>query len=138
MKNVWMVSLLALSLAACAPGVTPRSSLELKFNPASTAGSGITGTGSVVASSDGGTVYRLSLSGLIASAKFGAGVYVGSCTNQGTLKFALPDIQADASGNATLETRVTTGNLPTKAYLNIHQRTAEQGFGAVLSCANIR
>jgi hypothetical protein len=138
MKNAWIVSLLAVSLAACAPGVTPRSSLELKFAPASAAGSGITGTGSVVASSDGNTVYRLELRGLIANGKFGAGVYVGSCTNQGSLRFALPDLQADANGNATLETRVTTGNLPTKAYINVHQRTAEQGFGAVLSCANVR
>jgi hypothetical protein len=138
MKIIAIPALLALTLAACAPGATTRSNLELKFAPASAAGSRITGSGSVVSSSDGNTVYRLSLQGLIANAKFGVGVYVGSCTNQGNLKFALPDLQADASGNATLETQVTTGSLPAKAYVNVHQRTAEQGFGAALSCANIR
>jgi hypothetical protein len=139
MKNAALiVSLVALGFAACAPIANTRSSTALKFAPVSPLGSSIAGSGSVVVSGDGNTVYRLELQGLPASATLGAGVYVGSCTNQGHLKFALPDVRSDASGNATLETRVVTGNLPAKAYINLHQRTAEQGFGAALSCANIQ
>jgi hypothetical protein len=136
MKNALVFSLLALSLAACAP-TTVRSSNELRFAPSSL-GSKVSGTGSVTASSDGNTTYRLSLQNLPANATLGVGVYVGSCTNQGELKFALPNLKSSATGEATLEANLSTGTLPVKAYINVHQKSSEQGLGAALGCANIR
>jgi hypothetical protein len=138
MKNtVALATLALLCLAACAPTARP-SSLDLTFAPASPLGARVKGTGSLYNAGDGTTTYRLSVEGLPVNATLGAGVYVGSCTNQGELRFALPNLQSDASGAATLEARVPTGTLPLKAYINVHQRSAEQGFGAVLGCANVR
>jgi hypothetical protein len=141
MKTIATFALLALTLAACAPlNIRNASSLDssLQFTPASPLGAKVAGTGKVVTTGEGMTMYRLELQGLPASTNLGAGVYVGSCTNQGQLSFALPNLQSDASGNAVLETQLLTGSLPAKAYVNVHQKTAELGFGAALGCANIR
>jgi opacity protein-like surface antigen len=137
MKNLFATAALALVFAACAPSAQT-SNADLSFAPASPLGASVTGTGSVFNAGNGTTVYRLQLEGLPANAALGVGVYVGSCTNQGQLQYALPDLQTDAAGKATLETRIATGTLPAKAYINVHQRGAAQGFGGALACANVR
>ncbi len=137
MKNVFALAALALSFAACAPTAQP-SSIDASFTPASPLGAKVTGKARLDNAGDGTTTYRLTLQGLPMSATLGMGVYVGSCTNQGDLKYALPNLSSDASGNATLEVALKTGSLPIKAYINVHQRSAETGLGAALACANIR
>jgi len=137
MKNVLALAALALSFAACAPTAQP-SSFDASFAPASPLGAKVTGKARLDNAGDGTTTYRLTLQGLPASTTLGMGVYNGSCTNQGDLKYALPNLSSDSSGNATLEVALKTGSLPIKAYINVHQRSAEQRFGAALACANIR
>lgn len=137
MKNALALAVLALSFAACAPTAQP-SSFDTTFAPASPLGAKIAGKARLSNAGDGTTTYQLTLEGLPVSATLGIGVYVGSCTNQGNLKYALPDLKSDASGNATLEVALKTGALPIKAYINVHQRSAETGLGAALACANIR
>ena len=137
MKNVLALTILALSFAGCAPTAQPMS-FDASFAPASPLGAKISGQARLSNAGDGTTTYQLTLEGLPASATLGMGVYVGSCTNQGNLKYALPNLSSDASGNATLEVAVKTGSLPIKAYINVHQRSAETGLGAALACANIR
>ena len=137
MKNLLAIATLAVSFAACAPTAGP-SSLTTNFVPASPLGARVAGRATLGNTGDGTTTYRLNLQGLPVSATLGLGVYVGSCTNQGNLSYALPNLRSDASGNATLEVALKTGSLPIKAYINVHQRSAEQNLGAALACANIR
>ena len=137
MKNVLALAALALSFAACAPTAQP-SSFDASFAPASPLGAKVSGQARLNNAGDGMTTYQLTLQGLPASATLGMGVYNGSCTNQGDLKYALPNLSSDASGNATLEVALKTGSLPIRAYINVHQRSAETGLGAALACANIR
>lgn len=137
MKNVLALAVLALSFAGCAPTAQP-SSLDATFTPASPLGAKIVGNARLNNAGDGTTTYQLTLRGLPVSATLGAGVYIGSCTNQGALKYALPNLSSDLTGNATLEVKLQTGSLPIKAYINVHQRSAETGLGAALACANIR
>lgn len=137
MKNVLALATLALSFAACAPTAQP-SSYDTTFAPASPLGAKVIGQARLSNAGDGMTTYQLTLQGLPVSATLGTGVYVGSCTNQGNLKYALPDLSSDSSGNATLTVALKTGSLPIKAYINVHQRSAETGLGGALACANIR
>jgi hypothetical protein len=137
MKNLLALTILAISFAGCAPTAQP-SSVDTSFAPASPLGAKVSGKARLSNAGDGTTTYQLTLQGLPASATLGIGVYAGSCTNQGVVKYALPDLKSDSTGNATLEVAVKTGALPIKAYINVHQRSAATGFGAALACANIR
>ena len=137
MKNLLILAVLALTFSSCAPTAQPMS-VDTTFAPASPLGAKIAGKARLNNAGDGTTTYQLTLQGLPVSATLGMGVYAGSCTNQGVLRYALPDLKSDASGNATLEVALKTGSLPIKAYINVHQRSAEQRFGAALACANIR
>ena len=137
MKNVLALAVLALSFAGCAPTAQP-SSYDTTFAPASPLGAKVSGKARLSNAGDGTTTYQLTLKGLPASTTLGMGVYVGSCTNQGNLKYALPNLSSDTGGNGTLEVALKTGSLPIKAYINVHQRSAETGLGAALACANIR
>ena len=137
MKNVLALTALALSFTACAPTAQP-SSFNATFAPASPLGANIAGKARLNNAGDGTTTYTLTVQGLPVNATLGMGVYSGSCTNQGSLKYALPNLKSDSSGNAALEVALKTGSLPIKSYINVHQRSAETGFGAALACANIR
>jgi hypothetical protein len=137
MKKVLSISIFAFVFAACAPNNTI-SNLEMDFAPASPLGSRVTGSGSVVSSSSGNSRIRLELRGLPASSSLGTAVYVGSCTNQGHLSLALPDVRSDAAGNASLETSVVNGTIPTQAYVNVFQKTRAEGYGTALACSNLK
>ena len=128
---------IALTLAACAPN-NSLSSLEMDFAPATPLGARITGSGTLLASSSGNSRIRLELRGLPASANLGAGVFVGSCTNQGHLQIQLPDIRSDNAGSATLESSFKNGMTPARAYVNVFQKTQAAGYGTVLACANLK
>jgi hypothetical protein len=127
----------ALTLASCAPATRSLFANDVAFVPASAAGSSIQGSGSIASTSDGITTLRLQFAGLPANATLGTGIYVGSCTNQGHLKIATPDISSDASGNATFETAITNGTLPSQAYINVHQKASGVGYGSAIACANL-
>ena len=137
MKNALALAVLALSFAACAPTAQP-SSIDATFAPASPLGATVVGKARLSNAGNGTTTYTLTVQGLPVNATLGIGVYSGSCTNQGSLKYALPNLKSDSSGNAALEVALNTGSLPIKSYINVHQRSAEQSFGAALACANIR
>ena len=136
MKKIIAISTIAL-LAACAPASTT-SSFDMDFAPASPLGARITGSGTLAASSSGSSRIRLELRGLPASSSLGVGVYVGSCTNQGHLVIALPDVRTDVGGNSSLDSNFKNGILPAQAYVNVFQKTAAAGYGTVLACANIK
>jgi hypothetical protein len=134
MKQAVLLSIVALTLASCAPASRNMSSSDVAFVPAR--GASLQGSGSI-ASGNGSTTLRLQFSGLPANATLGTGIYVGSCTNQGHLKIATPDITSDASGNGTLETTIMNGTLPAQAYINVHQKASEAGYGSAIACANL-
>jgi hypothetical protein len=136
MKQTVFLSIVALTLASCAPAARNVSSSDVAFVPARGASASLQGSGSI-ASGNGSTTLRLQFSGLPANATLGTGIYVGSCTNQGHLKIATPDITSDASGNGTLETTIMNGTLPAQAYINVHQKASGAGYGSAIACANL-
>ncbi len=137
MKQIVLLSFAALTLGSCAPATRNLFSNDVAFVPASAADSSIQGSGSIANTSDGVTTLRLQFSGLPANAILGTGIYVGSCTNQGHLKIATPDINSDANGTAALETTVVNGTLPSQAYINVHQKASSAGYGSAIACANL-
>ncbi len=137
MKKVLGIGLAALAFVGCAPA-SNLSSYGLEFAPASPLGAQVTGTGSYVSVADGKSRVKLELRGLPANAVLGSALMVGSCTNQGHIAAAMPDIRSDANGNATLETTVRNGLLPVQAYVNVYQKTQADGYGTALACANIK
>jgi hypothetical protein len=137
MKKIVGLSVMVVALAACAPNSNV-SSLEMDFAPATPLGARVTGSGTLVSSTSGTTRIRLELRGLPASSSLGAGVFVGSCTNQGHLRIELPDLRSDAGGNATLDTSFKNGIAPTQAYVNVFQKTRADGYGTALACANLK
>jgi hypothetical protein len=137
MKNT-LVALFATSLfVACAPN-NPVSSYSLDFAPASPLGARVTGNGNLVVSSSGSSRIQLELRGLPASSALGAAVLVGSCTNQGHVIVRLPDVSSDGAGNAKLDSSFKNGVVPTQAYVNVFQKTAGNGYGTALACANLQ
>ena len=137
MKKLLNLSMIAIALAACAPS-TNVSSLEMDFAPATPLGARITGSGTLVSSTSGTSRIRLELRGLPANSSLGAGVFVGSCTNQGHLRLELPDLRSDGGGNATLDTNFKNGTTPAQAYVNVFQKTQADGYGTALACANLK
>jgi Fe2+ transport system protein FeoA len=57
-----------------------------------------------------------------------AHLHLGSCQDQGPVKYMLADFTADAAGNITGQTRVVTGvtSAPGAWYLNLHQGGGDQ------------
>jgi hypothetical protein len=137
MKNT-LAALFAASLfVACAPN-NPVSSYSLDFAPASPLGARVTGNGNLVVSSSGSSRIQLELRGLPASSSLGAAVLIGSCTNQGHVILQLPDVSSDSGGNAKLDSSFKNGVVPAQAYVNVFQKTAANGYGTALACANLQ
>jgi hypothetical protein len=137
MKKSFVALFAATVFAACAPN-NPVSNYSLDFAPASPLGARVTGNGNLVVSSSGSSRIKLELRGLPASSSLGAAVLVGSCTNQGHLILELPDVSSDAGGNAMLETSFKNGIVPSQAYVNVFQKSAANGLGTALACANLQ
>jgi hypothetical protein len=137
MKKTIAALFAATAFVACAPN-NPTSSFGLDFAPASPRGARVTGTGTLVVSSNGSSRIQLEVRGLPASSSLGAAVLVGSCTNQGHVVQTLPDLSSDSSGNAKLETSFKNGVVPSQAYVNIFEKTTANGYGTPLACANLQ
>ena len=137
MKKILAVSITAILFASCAPS-SNIPTLEMDFAPASPLGARVTGSGTLVSSTSGSTKVRLELRGLPANSSLGAGIHLGSCTNQGPLAITLPDLRTDSGGNTSLETSFKNGVLPAQAYVNVYQKTQADGYGTALACGNIK
>jgi hypothetical protein len=137
MKKTFVALFAATLFIACAPN-NPVSSYSLDFAPANPLGARITGNGNLVVSSSGSSRLQLELRGLPANSSLGAAVLVGSCTNQGYVIVQLPDVSSDVGGNAKLDSSFKNGVVPSQAYVNVFQKTAANGYGTALACANLQ
>ncbi len=141
MKYALLTMFGALVFASCAPANTGQS-FDVKISStgalASTAASTVTGSASVVTMSDGNAKVVVKLSGMEPNSKHAMHIHVGSCTNQGPVVIGLPDIAADAGGNGSVEKIVETAKIPTAAYINIHQKSTDDGTGGGIACGNVR
>jgi hypothetical protein len=73
-------------------------------------------------------------------------IHAGSCNAQGKMLYALPDLVADARGDATSQTTLTVTSIPTASwYINIHYgqkildqqgHSIQQAFNPV-ACGNV-
>jgi hypothetical protein len=137
MKNTLVALFAATVFVACAPN-NPVSSYSLDFAPASPIGARVTGNGNLVVSNNGSSRLQLELRGLPASSVLGAAVLIGSCTNQGHVVVQLPNVSSDSGGNAKLDSSFKNGVVPSQAYVGVFQKTAANGYGTALACANLQ
>jgi hypothetical protein len=84
--------------------------------------SGVTGVGQVYKAAGSFTV-AIQLHGLVPNSSHVSHVHVGSCAKQGNVAYALLQVVADGSGNATATTTVGEYySMPaTGWYVNVHQ-----------------
>ena len=102
--------------------------------------SGVTGTGQVY-KGVGSFVVSIQLKGLKPNSSHVSHVHIGSCTKQGAVAYALLQVIADASGNATATTTVPEYfSMPaTGWYVNVHSGPdfTEAEYAPSVSCGDL-
>lgn len=114
-------------LVACGGGgsatasPTPTKTPSISFSMMAMNGSGATGTGKVVKASGSFTV-TIKLSGLAPNSSHISHVHNGSCAKPGGIAYALSQVVADSSGNATATSIVPVAYSipPSGWYVNVH------------------
>jgi hypothetical protein len=103
-------------------------------------GSGVTGTGQIFKGPGNFTV-AIQLHGLKPNSSHVSHVHVGSCAKNGDIAYALLQVIADASGNATATSTVTEYySMPaTGWYVNVHLGvdTSEAEYLPSISCGDL-
>jgi hypothetical protein len=102
--------------------------------------SGVTGTGQVYKAFGSFTV-SIQIHGLVPNSSHVSHVHIGSCAKQGAVAYALLQVIADASGNATASTTVKEYyTMPaTGWYVNVHAGPdfTEKEYAASVSCGDL-
>jgi hypothetical protein len=123
MKRTLLALVSALVVAACGGGgaATAPPAPKISFAMGAQNGSTVSGTADVVKSA-GSFTLTLKLTGLPASSSHVAHIHAGKCSVPGGVAYALQQVNADASGAATVNTVVPTGYaVPAFGwYVNIH------------------
>ncbi|MGH3856647.1 MAG: CHRD domain-containing protein [Pseudonocardiaceae bacterium] len=117
---------------ACAdiPAATPPTGpVTLQLHPPPQQGQTPTGTATLTYTSTTHTVHvEIKARGLPPKSAHAAHIHAGSCRTQGAVLYPLPDLQANASGEASMTTTVTnvTAPPPTGWYVNVHMGPMNQ------------
>ena len=128
-----------------AAGVSPPETDTVSLSSENAGTVGYTASGSATLAITGPTSLQVSLtvSGLPAGSTHPAHIHNGTCTSDGGVAFALPNLVADASGNATETTTVTvplgTGIPEAGWFVNVHNgpdMTTSSGATPV-ACGNV-
>jgi CHRD domain len=102
--------------------------------------SGVTGTGQVYKSAGSFTV-SIQIHGLQPISSHVSHVHIGSCAKQGNVAYALLQVIADSSGNATATTTVSEYySMPaTGWYVNVHAGPdfTEAAYAPSISCGDL-
>lgn len=103
-------------------------------------GSGVTGTGKVFKGAVSFTV-SIQIHGLVANSSHVSHVHISSCAKQGNVAYALLQVVADASGNATATTTVSEYySMPaTGWYVNVHMGPdfTQAAYAPSISCGDL-
>ncbi|WP_018180543.1 CHRD domain-containing protein [Jongsikchunia kroppenstedtii] len=123
------VSFTSISCADITPGSNHAAPVQLTMMPSGRNGKSITGstTLSYVPSSHQLTV-GIKATGLPPNTVHAAHIHDGSCVQQGAVAYSLPDLKADASGNAAETTTISVSGPPpaTGWYVNVHFGSMQQ------------
>ncbi|HZK72499.1 MAG TPA: hypothetical protein VFD88_00675 [Clostridia bacterium] len=103
-------------------------------------GSGVTGTGQVYKGA-GSFIVSIQVHGLVANSSHISHVHIGSCAKQGNVAYALLQVVADSSGDATATSTVDEYySLPPKGwYVNVHEGPdfSEADYAPSISCGDL-
>jgi hypothetical protein len=130
-------ALLALSLTMVLVATAfAQQTVTVTLNPMG--GSGVSGT-AVLTAVGNTTQISLSASGFAPNTSHATHIHTGTCANQGPVQFPLPDLTADASGNATA---TTTLNVPLASLMDGNHMvqthvTTGANFGPGIACGDI-
>lgn len=134
-------------LSACIPGAEGSNesvSTTIPMNPLGELSSGTTsevkGTATLSTLEEDKTNIKLTLSGLEPNSSHMGHIHVGDCSEVGPVALGLSPVEADANGNGTSLSTITTSKLPAEAYIAYHQRgpTDPAGVGSFISCGDIK
>jgi hypothetical protein len=102
--------------------------------------SGVTGTGQVY-KEVGAFKVSIQLHGMVPNSSHVSHVHVGTCANQGSIAYALLEVVADSSGNATATSTVADSysSARTGWYVNVHSGPdmTETEYVASVSCGDL-
>jgi CHRD domain len=126
----------ATTTAAASPSPNPASA----FTMGSMNASGVTGTGQVSKGAGSFTV-SIQIHGLKPSSSHISHVHIGTCAKQGNVAYALLQVIADSSGNATATTTVPEYfSMPALGwYVNVHVGPdfSEAEYAPSISCGDL-
>jgi hypothetical protein len=121
---------------AAAPAPTPHAT----FTMGAMNTSGVTGTGQVYKGTGSFTV-SIQIKGLIPNSSHISHVHIGSCAKPGNVAYALLQVVADASGNATATSTVPEYySMPSTGwYVNVHKGPdfTEADYAPSVSCGDL-
>ena len=110
------------------------------FTMGSMGGSGVTGVGQVYKATGSFTV-SIQIKGLVANSSHVSHVHIGTCAKPGGVAYALIQVVADSSGNATATTTVAEYySMPSTGwYVNVHTGPdlSEAEYAASVSCGDL-
>ena len=122
--------------AAATPSPTPSATFTMSAMNAS----GVTGTGQVFKGTGSFTV-AIQIHGLAPNSSHISHVHIGSCAKQGNVAYALLQVIADASGNATATSVVPEYySMPSTGwYVNVHKGPdfTEAQYAPSVSCGDL-
>ena len=121
-----------------AASASPKANIT--FDMGSMNASGVTGVGQVYKGSGSFTV-SIQIKGLKPNSSHVSHVHIGSCAKPGDVAYALLQVVADSSGNATATTTVTEYySMPAKGwYVNVHAGPdfSEVDYAPSVSCGDL-
>ena len=144
MSRITALILTLFVAAACGGGsgaaTTTSPKPTVTFAMGAMSASGVTGVGQVYKGSGNFTV-SIQLKGLKPNSSHVSHVHIGSCAKQGDVAYALIQVIADSSGNATATTTVTEYySMPaTGWYVNVHAGPdfSEPAYAPSVSCGDL-
>jgi CHRD domain-containing protein len=144
MTRLSVVILTLFAAIACGGSNGPAAATSPKpaatFTMGSMGGSGVTGVGQVYKQTGSFTV-SIQIKGLAANSSHVSHVHIGTCAKPGSVAYALIQVVADASGNATATTTVAEYySMPaTGWYVNVHRGPdfSEAEYAPSVSCGDL-
>ena len=135
---LFLVSVMACggSSGTASPSPTPSSTFTMGAMNAS----GVTGVGQIYKGS-GSFIVSIQIKGMVPNSSHVSHVHIGSCAKPGNVAYALLQVVADSSGNATATS--TVGEYysmpPTGWYVNVHTGPdfSEPEYAPSLSCGDL-
>ncbi len=137
-------ALLAVTFAACAPGVSQLKPTQVVVvQSVGVLSTGVTskvgGIARIKELSNNTTLIEVEITNLPPDKKSAGYIRVGSCSNPGGIAATLTEIVADKAGVGISSTSVETSKIPVSAYISFHQRGEKDtgGVGGSVTCGNL-